>query len=161
MEMVKRKLLPRGWMKRNENAESGQALIELALSLSLMLLLMLGAVEFGHVAYAAIEVSNAAAAGSAYGSQASGYAGDTQGIANAAQNDANFSGLTSFTATSFYTCSCSDGTASTCTIGDCPNSHIEVSVTVNTSASFKPLVHVPGLPSTITLRGQSIRKCGQ
>jgi Flp pilus assembly protein TadG len=158
--MAKRTLLLRGWMHRNEDGESGQALVELAISLSLLVLLMLGAVEFAQIAYAAIEVSNAANAGSSYGSESSGNAGDTTGISNAAANDATMSGLTNFTTTSSYSCICSDGTASTCSIGDCSNSHIEATVTVNTSASFNPVIHIPGLPNTITLHGQSIRKCG-
>jgi len=161
MEMANGRLLLRGWAQRNEDGESGQALVELAISLSLLLLLMLGAVEFAQIAYAAIEVSNAANAGSSYGSSSCGYAGDTTGISAAAASDATLSGLKSFTTTSSLSCKCSDGTAISCTDNTtCSNSHVIATVTVNTSATFNPVIHIPGLPNTITLNGQSIRACG-
>ena len=47
---------------------SGQALVEAALVLPLLLLLILGALETGSIAYNAIEVENAAEAGALYGS---------------------------------------------------------------------------------------------
>jgi len=161
MGMAKGRLLLRGWMQRNEDGESGQALVELAISLSLLLLLMLGAVEFAQIAYAAIEVSNAANAGSSYGSSNCGYAGDASGISAAAAGDATLSGLTNFTTTSSMSCKCSDGTAISCTDNTtCSNLHVVTTVTVNTSATFNPVMHIPGLPNVVTLTGQSVRACG-
>jgi len=138
---------------------AAQSLIETTLIVSIFSLLLVGAAELGRVAYASIELSNAARAGAAYGAQNGSTASDTTGIATAAANDAaNLSGVTT---TSSYSCVCSDGTSSTCTHGDCSTSHIEETLTVNTQVSFDPLIHLPGLPTTYTLKGKAVQKCLQ
>ena len=67
--------------------DSGQSLIELALTLPLLMLLLLGAVELGQLAYGAINVSNAAKSATQYGAQMAGTMVDTQGILAAAQDE--------------------------------------------------------------------------
>lgn len=150
------------WRRKNRRAkdrEAGQALVETALVVPLLITILVGAAEMARVAYAAIEVANAAHAGAQYGAQNGYTASDTTGIATAATNDAyNLSGITT---TSSYTCVCSDGTASTCQTSDCSSSHIEETLTVNTSVTIDPLIHLPGLPTTYTLKGQAIQKCTQ
>lgn len=148
----------RGSIRRPDESSSGQALIETALTVSLFVLLLWGVAEVGRLAFAAIEVANAASAGARYAAQA-GEAGDATGIVNAAANDAG--NLTGLTTTSSYSCICSDGSSSTCSNKDCSSSHIEESVTVNTQVSFDPLFHLPGLPRTFTLKGQAVEKCLQ
>lgn len=143
-------------VRRPDERSSGQALLETALTASLFTLLLVGVAEFGRLAFAAIEVSNAAGAGARYASQA-GEAADQTGIQNAAANDAG--NLTGLTTTSSHSCICSDGSSSTCSTGDCSSSHIEDTVTVNTQVSFDPLFHLPGLPKTFTLKGQAVEKC--
>lgn len=139
--------------------DCGQALIELSIGLSLLVLIVLGAVEFGQVAYTSIEVANAAKAGVQYGTQDNTTALDGTGIQNAASAAApNLSGLT---ATSSNSCVCSDGTSSTCLNTDCPNSHMEDTVTVNTSYTLTPIISMPAFPSSFTLKGQASQKCGQ
>jgi Flp pilus assembly protein TadG len=64
--------------------QTGGALVETALTVPLFILLLLGAVEIGQVAYASIEVADAAKAAVAYGAQSGGTAGDTTGITYAA-----------------------------------------------------------------------------
>lgn len=139
---------------------SGQALVETAVTVPLLILLLVGVAELGRLAFAAIEVSNAARAGAAYGAQNGGTASDTTGIATAAANDA--ANLTSLSTTSSISCICSDGSAASCADNTaCPNSHIEETVTVNTQAAFDPMFHLPGLPTSFTLRGQAVQKCLQ
>jgi len=139
--------------------DAGQALVETALVFPMLVALFLGAAEFARVAYAAIEVANAARAGVQYGAQSGSTASDSTGIATAASNDgANVTGLTT---TSSIACICSDGTASTCANTDCASSHIEETLTVNTQATIDPLIHVPGLPRTYTVKGRAIQKCVQ
>jgi Flp pilus assembly protein TadG len=152
-------LYDRKLVKGLHKGDAGQSLIEMALTSSLLILILLGVAEFGRVAYAAIEVSNAAKAGAAYGAQNGSTASDQTGIATAAGNDAaDLSGLTT---TSSYSCVCSDGSSSTCGNTDCSTSHIEETVTVNTQVPFNPLIHLPGLPTTFTLKGQAVQKCLQ
>jgi Flp pilus assembly protein TadG len=134
----------------------GQALVEVALTAPLLILLLLGAAELGQVAFAAIEVANAASAGVQYGAQTTITASDTTGIATAASDDA--SNLTGLTSTSSFTCICSNGSASTCLPTDCSTSNIEEILTVKTQASVTPLIHLPGLPRPFTVRGQAVQK---
>ena len=145
--------------KTAKYGEAGQALVETALVFPLLITILVGAAELARVAYAAIEVANAARAGVQYGAQSGYTASDPTGIATAAATDA--ANLTTLTTTSSFSCVCSDGTASTCANTDCANSHIEETLTVNTQATIDPVIHLPGLPKTYTLKGQAIQKCVQ
>jgi Flp pilus assembly protein TadG len=150
-------------MRRLRGGDAGQALVEAALTLPLLFLLLLGAAELGWLAYNAIEVANAAKAGVAYGAQ-SGICGDATGIQNAASADASDVTAT-LTATPSTFGICSSGTActgagNTCSNIDCPSpDHIETILTVNTSATVSPLIHLTGLPLSYTLHGQAVQKC--
>ena len=134
----------------------GQALIELALSLPLLFVILVGGAEFGRVIYASIEVSNAAMAGVKYGAQNSITAGDTTGIQTAASNDAQ--NITLGTTNVSKACICSNGGASTCLPTDCSGSNIETILTVQTQTTFDPGIHLPGFATTYTLYGQAVQK---
>jgi Flp pilus assembly protein TadG len=145
--------------------ESGQSLIELALGLTALTILMIGAAEFGRLAYASVEVSNAARAGVQYGAQNHTTASDTAGIQTAATQDApDVSGIS---ATASHSCVCSDGTASTCSAGDCPVTTSDPSlrlietVQVNTTATVSPTIRLPGLPTSYTLTGKAVMRVTQ
>jgi len=139
--------------------ESGQALVEMALSLPLFVLLLLGAVEFGRLAYAAIEVSNAARTAVAYADQNRAFASDTTGMQNAAQAEYTINPSALSIGTPTYTCTCSDtGASVNCfTQGICAGAQILPVVTVQTSATFDPIIHLPGLPTSYTLTGQAVQ----
>jgi Flp pilus assembly protein TadG len=145
--------------------DMGQALVELALMFPLFILLLLGAAEFGRLAYAAVEVTNAARAGVAYGAQSHITASDYAAMQLAATQDAaNLTGVTA-TATNFCACSSAPSTAVSCTtvVASCspaPQHALEY-VKVNTSATVDPLFHYPGLPHTFTLTGQAIMRVEQ
>ena len=147
------------WRQNRSSQEAGQSLVELAVALPLMLLMLLGVVEFGQVAYVSIELSKAAMAGVQYGAQNGNTATDNTGIQNAASAAAP--DLPGLTATSSFSCVCSDGTASTCQRTDCPNSHSEETVSVQTQYSLKPIITLPNFGSTFNLSGSASQKCGQ
>jgi Flp pilus assembly protein TadG len=138
--------------------DSGQALIELALIVPIFTLLLVGAAEFGRLAYVSIEVADAARAGAAFGSQNHITASDTTNIVAAAKQDAP--DVPVMTATTSDSCSCSDGTSITCaTAGtSCVSNGARIieSVQVNTAATVDMGLHYPGLGSTFTLHGQAI-----
>lgn len=136
-------------------SERGQALTELAVSIPLLLVLMLGIIEVGTVAFASISVSDAAMAAVQYGTLKPTSAADTVGIQNAASTDAPNLPITT---TSSLSCICSDGSASTCQSTDCPGANIETILTVDTQTTVYPVIRVPGLPNSFTLRGQAIQK---
>lgn len=156
--MTNRKLQHRGFMMAHRGSEAGQAVVEFALVMPLLALLLMGGAELARLAHAAIEVSNAAKAAVQYGAQNRATAGDTAGMLTAARNDASGQGLSGLTLSASTSCTCSDGTASTCKSTDCSGSHIEAILTVNTQATFDPVIHLPGLPTTYTLTGHATQK---
>ena len=138
--------------------ECGQSLVETALVFPLLITMIVGTVEMARVVNASIGVANAAKAGAQYACKNGFTAQDSTGIATAASNEAP--NLTINTISS-YSCVCSDGSASTCLNSDCPNSHIEQTVTVNTSATLSATIQLPGLPKTFTVKGESIQRVEQ
>lgn len=143
-------------LSRKIRETRGSALIDLALTVPMLAVILLGVGELAQVEYASIEVSNAAMAGVQYGDQDATTAADTTGIQTAAANDAPNINLG--TTNVSHSCICSDGSASTCQPTDCSGSNIETTLTVQTQTTIDPLIHVPGLPTTYTLYGQAIQK---
>lgn len=140
----------------------GQALVELALMFPIFILLLVGAAEFGRLAYAAIEVSSAARAGAAYGAQTHLTASDTPGIQLAATQDAP--NVTGVIATASNSCACSSGGTVSCTyaLSLCPSpARIIEYVNVNTTATVDTIFNYPGLPHTYTLTGQATMRVEQ
>jgi Flp pilus assembly protein TadG len=144
------------------HSEVGQSLVELALTFPIFILLLIGAAEFGRLAYAAIEVSNAARAGASYGALTHITASDVANIRLVATKDAV--DVTGMTATATKFCACSTGGILTCstalTTCTSPARVIEY-VQVNTTGTVDPLFHYPGLARTFTLRGQAIMRVEQ
>jgi Flp pilus assembly protein TadG len=162
--MVKRNLL---------HNDGGSAFVELALVVPLLCLVLIGSVELGRMAYAAIEVSNAARAAVAYGSQNRTTAKDDDGYMKtvAAADAANLAslGATLHTNTS-QACVCDTGSSmvsfSDCTSIDqfcCPPTEMTGSCTTagtvvdyvqaSTYATVDTLFHYPGIPASFTLHG--------
>jgi Flp pilus assembly protein TadG len=159
-------------IRQKVTEEIGQALVELALILPMFLLLLLGAVAVGRLAYASIEVGNAARAGASYAAQNHTTASDTTNISLAATQQAP--NITSLSATTSYSCTCESisGTVtsfSSCSktitnLTTCPSpSRIVETVQVNTSAPVDTAFRFPllGIPSSITLQGQAIMRVEQ
>ncbi len=148
-------MIPR---RASVDKQSGGALIELALLIPMFTVILLGAAEFGRLAYADIEVSNAARAGVAYGSQNHATASDTAGMQTAATQDAP--DVTSIAATASTFCNCSDGTSITCanpTKCVSPARVIQY-VQVNTSGTVDTAFHYLAFPTSFTLKGQAIMR---
>jgi Flp pilus assembly protein TadG len=149
--------------KAHLGREAGQALVETALTMPILVLLLVGAAELARVAYAAVEVSNAAKAAVAYGARTPTQSTDTPGMQTAALADAGDLAAT-LTTTPTTAGICSSGASCTGTGGSCKNSdcstpgdHIETILTVQTSATFDPLIHLPGIPTTFALDGQAVQ----
>jgi len=146
----------------------GGALVETALTAPLLLFMLLGLVEFGRVAYIAVQASNAARAAVSYGSQNQVTASDTNGMQLAAQLEA--SGLASqnvnLTVNAVQNCSCSSPDTTTtpfaCTNAStalCPDpSFVEQTLNVTVTATFDPLIHVGNFLGTFTVTGHALQK---
>ncbi|HLY42548.1 MAG TPA: TadE/TadG family type IV pilus assembly protein [Terracidiphilus sp.] len=133
--------------------EDGQALVELALTMPLLIVILVGAAEFARATYAGIEVSNAARAAVQYGAMTGGHLSDTNGMTNAIQNDSFNLGTTVTISSGFPTSStiCSDGSkySGGCTAPAGPIT----TLSVKTQTTFKPLIQLPGLSGGITMYG--------
>ena len=142
--------------------ESGNALIELAFSLPLFLILILGTAEIANLAWASVQVNNAARAAAAYASASRANAASSN-ILLVAQAEAPNLAITSPSAPApAQVCYCvTDGTqgppASGCTntnLTSCAPPSV-IAVQVNLQATVTPFVHYPGLPATFTVRAQA------
>jgi Flp pilus assembly protein TadG len=134
-------------------SEAGSAVVELAVSLPLLVLVMVGVTDFARVFYMGMEFSNAARAGAQYGAYNPAQSGNIAGMQTTATSSVNMTGVT---ATASRTCQCatSAGTfsAATCTT-TCPSGqHLVVTVKVTTSKTFATVVgSFPGIPHTVNL----------
>jgi len=163
-------------MKSRFHDTQGSAIIELALTTPLFILIIMGTFELGRVAYSAIEVVNAARAGASFGSVNYGNAFSPDGQADtvqAAKNDApDIANLSVTTPLTYCVCetldttsnvatfssvtSCQNTTIKSCTGESSTTAHYVLDyVKVDSQAVVDPLIHVPGLPSTFTLQGSS------
>lgn len=142
--------------------ESGQALIETAITLTMLVIVLLGAAELGRIGYAAIQVTNAAKAAAQYGGQSRTSASDVAGIKLAAALEASaLPNLQTNVLTPNCFCANDPSTAVDCqslTACQTSKSTLVESITIQTSDSFDPLIHLPGMPATITLHGQAIQQ---
>lgn len=148
--------------RRSDSREEGSALVELALSLPMLSLMLLGAAEFARIAYAAITVTNAAHSAAVYAATGQFAVSDSSGITNAANSDSpNLVGGSAISVNSVSTsCTCSDTsyTPSSCTDNQTCQKHnvsMITAVTVQTSTTFTPVISLPGWKPTITLVGNS------
>ncbi len=146
--------------------EQGYSLVEVSLLVSFFgVPLLLGVVEMGRMAYAGIEVSNAARAGAAFASQSVADSADTSDTTTAATNEASDIRGVTVTQNAFCVCSSSPSTTVTCSsvTTSCTGSgnHGISFVQVNTAATLNPLFRFPGLPTSVTLKGDATMRIGQ
>lgn len=153
-----------------QRSESGQSLLEVALLTPLLLLLLIGVIEFGRYAYIGILVGNAAHAGASYGAEGLAQSADTAGIRQAADNDFQNNGqsTSALTVNSWTSCACDNsGTLSmqttlcstasnpsiTNTISTCQTGggHWVIMVSCEGSGTFNSLFSFPGIPASMTL----------
>src|ERR1700681_2865393 len=133
----------------------GQAAVELALVLPVLVVFLMIVGEFLRVYYTAIELNNAARAGVQYGVHSPANAADFTGMQQAALQDGSDVGGMTATASQF--CECSDGSAVSCgTAGACADERVYVEV--DTAATFYTLTDWPGIPRSIALSGKAIMR---
>jgi len=133
-----------------KKSQRGNALVEFAIAIPLLMLIAIGLVETGRYAYFSILVGNAAHAGAEYGAQSLGTASDSAGMTAAAQADGQ--SITGLSITSAGpTCGCFNGTTSTAIAcgSSCPLTSRKITyATVTAHGSFTSLFSYPGIAST-------------
>jgi len=139
-------------LTRNQHfRQRGSALVELALLFTVLMLLLLGVIDFSLVIQQSMVVSDAAYAGAQYGA-ISGNSSSFTAMQTIATNAAP--GISGFSAVATKWCACSAGGASvsctsTCATYGIPVVYVQVVTTATASLLFK----YTGLPLTIPLRG--------
>lgn len=161
-------------LKHRAASEAGSSLVELALVVPMLALVLIGAAELGRIAYAAIEVSNAARAAVAFGAQGPTTALQTGIMQQAALNEApNVTGLV---ATATESCVCETITSATGAISrttitaGCTNAlsqcttitpgqidnvvdYVNVTTTATVHTMFRYNWNGYGIPNTFKLNG--------
>lgn len=158
-----------------QHKQLGQALVELAFVIPMLLLLALGVIEVGRYAYISILVGNAARAGAAYGAEQLANASSDPTVQAkvqaAATNDFQNNGQTGLSVSSSSTCGCdSNGTISSDTAGNCTPSgapptcaagHWAVTIHVTASGTFSALFNYPGIPTSINVSNTASMRVAQ
>lgn len=135
----------------------GSSILETALVMPVLLVLVMGTVDFGRAYYVAIEVASAAHAGAVYGIQ---NPTDTAGMEAASKLDAP--DISALTPVATYGCECSDGSAAvaSCTAPPaCTYNYVNY-VSVTTTTIYTPLVPYPGIPHSLTLTSTARMRVG-
>jgi Flp pilus assembly pilin Flp len=128
--------------------EAGSSMVEFAVVLPLLLVLLVGIVDFGRYMYAGIELGNAARAGVQYGARSALTAVDTAGMESAARSDARDISLSNVAAS--YLCSCHGSPGAAVPCDGLPDpclpaaDYRELHVTVIAQGAFAPLISYPG-----------------
>lgn len=146
-------------MRRSFGRQRGGALAELAIAMPILLLLLVGTVDFGRVYYTGMAVAQAARAGAEYGSQKASTSDDVADIKTAAKN-AVASDLTLADGDIAWsrTCECATNAgvfsvtspANDCS-ADCGAGHLVIAVNVTVTKAFTTLISYPGIPHTVTI----------
>lgn len=142
--------------------DHGLSLVELSLGITMLLIILVGAAEYGRLAYYSIEAASAAEAGARYGSQNRTTAVDSAGITQAARNDAHDfpNGILQVTVNS-STCACitssgiPSGSGSCDTLSCATGTQKAQYVSVQTSGTINTLLHYPGFPSSYSVSGKA------
>ncbi|MBI5395823.1 MAG: pilus assembly protein [Verrucomicrobia bacterium] len=115
----------------------GQALAELAILLPLLIIIVLGAADYGRVYYHFVTIESAAAAGAQYGCVSTTKAADANGIRLAAMRQLQ------------------DITNANPVVTSSVNNSV---LTVKVTATFSTVLHWPGMPNgAVITRGTQMR----
>ena len=147
--------------RRSSSRERGAALVELAAALLVLMIVLVGTIDFGRVMYTALAVTQAARAGAEFGAQSTANSNNPTGMINAAQNAVQSDIGTVTIPTPTKTCRCVPNnptttgdldTASVACTATCSSvQHLVAVVTVNASKQFSTISFYPGIPRTLTI----------
>ena len=144
-------------VRRRFGSSHGAALVELAASILVITIVLVGTTDFARVYHHVIDLDTAARAGAQYGAVSLANSSDTAGMQAAAVAAAPDTALT---AVASRTCWCATDDGATYTSGvsctdECPTGppeqHLIVTVTVNASYTFRTFAKVAPIPSNFTL----------
>ena len=137
----------------SKRSRAGSAFVELALVLGMLMLILVGTIDFARLFFAAVTVASAARAGVQYGSQSNTFTGDYDGMKTAA--DENAQDLDATTPSAVRFCKCENGNSVDCVTGTCAEGVPQIYVRVEMQKVFDVMVDLPGIPSTTELTRQA------
>ncbi len=144
--------------RRLKNRRAGNAILEFAIGMPLLMLLTFGAVDFARVFYHAVTLANAAGVGAFYGSQNNIKAAHFPGMSQAALDDSRdltIAESATVTVASSNFCDCPDaapGATVDCFTATCPGyGSPRGFVRVQATETFRPLVPYPGIPEAVSV----------
>jgi Flp pilus assembly protein TadG len=146
-------------LRVRRGGDRGAALVELAVALPLIVLLLIGTIDFARVFYYAIELTNAARAATQYAASLSIRPDDAAGIRAAAQSAApNISPvivtLDPVTPSRCW-CATDDGMTFSgpvvCPVSCISPQHLMQTIKVDVSITFRLISPFPGIPNNLTL----------
>jgi Flp pilus assembly protein TadG len=124
-------------MQRLVRADSGQAILEVALAIPFLIAILVGIIDLGRLAQFDTLLTTSARAGASYGALNLVTANDIAGMKAAAQSDPP--SWASITANASNFCKCADGSSTSCTATACSANHRLLYVSVTTSGTFRPI----------------------
>lgn len=136
----------------------GNAAVEMAVAVPVILAMVLGAIDFGRVHLEAMVVKNASTTGSFYGAQSVQYSNDSNGIRAAATSEAR--AIDGFSVTNDILCQClnangdynSGETQASCGDANCGGyGPPRVYVRTRSQKTFSTLGWYPGVPQTTAM----------
>ena len=136
-----------GGLNRQRDVRRGGAAVELIVVFPVVLLLLIGVIDYGRVFYTSVTVANAARAGAEYGQSEVGHQVAIDSMMARAQLDGNEAGTLTLAARMF--CECGGGSNVSC--GLCAGVAPEVYVEVTATKAVSMYLPYPGLPNTITV----------
>jgi len=155
LAVMRRRFWPsRNLLTRWRQAASGSTALEFALMAGLLVVLAVGAYDFGRLGIEKSRMTSAAQAGSRYGARDQGTADDVAGMVRAARDDAgDVDGSLSIAAGK--SCRCPDAgevsCSTTCSDGAYPPMYVEVTV----QGTLALLFDYPGIAPSFTLGSTS------
>ena len=133
---------------RSNRSTAGNAMVEFAVAMPFMILVLIGAADFGRLFFESTTLANSAQAGTMYGTQSNTKSGDTAGIEAAALADATDVQSAAAVPNRFCDCPDSPGVSVNCLSGTCSTYGLpRVYVRTRMQKSFKTLGVYPGVPS--------------
>ena len=140
-------------LRRGLAIESGNALVELAVAIPILLLLAIGVVDYARLYFTEIAVANSARSGAEYGVKTSGV---VDSMIYGARTEAGKDSV-GMVITAGTFCSCPSGPPPNCVTGDCGSYGVPRafdSVAVKKSVRF--LFHYLGIPDSVVIIRKSI-----
>ncbi len=140
---------------RGLRSRRGAVAVELALLSPVIMLMIVGAIDYGGALFERMRLESAARAGAQYALQNPGALDNTAAIEQAVRDASSLVDPLSVSVVPSVFCECPDGTAVACG-GTCGGGALlRTFVAVTVTENFSPMFSYPGIASPITLTGRA------